>query len=662
LSAVADRPRTTTRRLAPWSRRERRALTASATRLNRGDNDVLRRLQQGWQSRAFTYYDLIGEIWYAGQFYARALQALEIYVAKINPDTGELDKVEDDNVQEYVTRIQDPGGGRSNLLGAYGRLMFIAGECFLVVTEDADVEGEEVWEMLSTDELRPTGEGTFTRYKAPSLNAQELTEVEEGTWEPVDGKCVAYRIWRRHPRYSALADSPMKGILDLCEELLLLTKAVRARALSRAAGAGILLIPEEISIPSADDVGEEDPDEDPFLTDLEEHLQAPLNDAGSASAVVPLIVRAGADYLDKVRHLTLADPTKFYPETGLRTECIHRMALGLDMPPEVLEGTGDANHWTSWQIDEQTWKANLQPIAQNLVGDLTSAYLRPAMRADGVLDWKSYAIAYDASAIINHPDRTKDAKDLYDAGVLSAEALRNANGFDETDAPDDAERNRWVGVKIRDGSLAVYGIPSLKAGGIETAPGVIEQGDTGGGVTTPADSAGTGPPEAEPTVADAPNGVPAARAAAGDRPELTGAMAVALERCRELAGSRLVSRAKGCEDCQPYVRDVPARLVPAALGKFRAGSIAPGWNAAKLVSGGTSGLQTTLLAWGIDHAEVARLCKLVERHAAATLWSRDAATFTLEQRPPTSAELMAAAARGEEPDDVPELVPEVAPA
>lgn len=625
-------------------------------RLNRGDNDVLRRLQQGWQSRAFTYYDLIGEIWYAAQFYARALQALELYVAKIDPDTGELEKVNDDGIQEYVTRMQDPGGGRSNMLGAYGRLMFIAGECFLVVTEGDD--GEEVWEMLSTDELRPTGEGTFTRYKAPSLNAEELKEVEEDTWEPVEGKCVAYRIWRRHPRYSALADSPMKGILDLCEELLLLTKAVRARALSRAAGAGILLVPEEISLPAADDVGEEDPDEDPFLVDLEEHLQAPLNDAGSASAVVPLIVRAAAEYLDKVRHLSLSDPTKFYPETGLRAECIHRMALGLDMPPEVLLGTADANHWTSWQIDEQTWKANLQPIAQNLVGDLTAAYLRPAMRADGILDWKSYAIGYDASAIINHPDRTRDAKDLYDLGVLSAAATREANGFDETDAPDDAEHNRWVGLKIRDGSLAVYGIPSkLGTGGVEISPGVIEQGNNGQ-VVTPADSAGTGPPANEPGVANAPDKTPIA--AAGDRPELAGALAVALERCRELAGSRLVSRAKGCEECQPYVRDVPARLVPATLGKYRAGSIAPGKTATMLVAGGTAALQATLLAWGTDHAETARLCKLVERHAAQTLWSRDVAAFTLEHRPPTSAEMIESAARGEEPDDVAELVPEPA--
>jgi hypothetical protein len=619
LAAAAERrPMRVEHRRPRWWNRRRRGMTASAVRLNPGDNDTLRRLQQGWQSRAFAYYDLIPEIWYASQFYARALQALEIYVGKVDPDTGEIEKVDDERVQEYVTRIQDPGGGRANLLGAFGRLQFIAGECYLLVTLDDD--GEEVWEMLSTDELRPTGEGSFTRYKAPSLNAEELKEVTDDMWQPIEGFCVAYRIWRRHPRYSALADAPMKAVLELCEELLLLTKAVRARALSRAAGAGMLLIPEEISLPADEAVGEEDAEEDPFFADLETHLQAPLNDAGSASAVVPLIVRASGEYIDKIRHLSLADPTKFYPETGLRTECIHRMALGLDLPPEVLLGTADANHWTSWQIDEQTWKAHLQPVAQMLVGDLTAAYLRQALKADGFVDYRDYVVAYDASAIINHPDRSKDAKDLYAEGVLNGEALRKANGFDETDAPDEAEWRRWAGVKMRDSSVAIYGIPSkLGTGGIETAPGVVEDGQA----ATPAGSTGTDAPTVEPTVDVAPSNGATPAPRTGSAAAVEGAIAVALERCRELAGARLVSRARGIEEAQPYIADVPNRLVPASLGRARATTLCPGMTERKLVAGGSETLAGVMLGWGYAHADVAKVCQDVERHAALTLWRRD---------------------------------------
>ena len=73
---------------------------------------------------------------------------------------------------------------------------------------------------------------------------------EEGAWVPVDDRtAVGYRLWQRHPRFSMLADSTMMGVLELCEELLLLTQSVRARARSRLAGSGILLIDERISPP-----------------------------------------------------------------------------------------------------------------------------------------------------------------------------------------------------------------------------------------------------------------------------------------------------------------------------------------------------------------------------------------------------------------------------
>lgn len=602
--------------MALWSRKRPRRhppLTASAQRINRQDGETIRRLQQPWQSRAFIYYDQIGEVKYASQFYARAISMLELYVAAVDPDTGELERVDDDEVQGYVDRIQDPGGGRANLLGSYGRLLFLAGECYLLVTLDED--GEEVWEMLSTDELRAMGDGTFTRYRAPSLGATEIRTGDADMWHPLDGEAVAYRIWKRHPRYSALADSPMQGILDICEELLLLTRAVASRAMSRIP-AGVLIIPDEVTLPALDAVGEEDPDEDPFLDDLEAHFEAPLQDRGSASAAVPFFMRVGGEHADKIRMLELHDPAKFYPETGLRQECITRMALGLDLPPEVLLGTADANHWTSWQIDEQTWKGHLQPVAQTLVDDLTSAYLRPAMRADGYANWGDYVIAFDASAVINHPDRSKDAKDLHAVLALSDEALREAAGFDETDAIQDvAEMNRRLGVMLRDSSVALFGIPSVRTA-IEPAAGEIVSAKPGSGpVTTPAESAGTGPP-AQPAQQDRQLPV----AASGER--LSGAIAASVERCRELAGSRLVSKAQGNEDALELIRDVPKPLVCATLGEVRARTLCPGMSARALVAGGTSALSSTLLSWDVDHAVAARACQVVEQHAAATLWKQ----------------------------------------
>jgi hypothetical protein len=657
-------------------------LAASAIRMTRQDSDMARRVIQGWQTRSFLYYEQCGEIWYAAQFYARALAKLELSVKRLDPaaPTGGEEDVDVASVQDYVTRIQDPGGGRANLLGAYGRLMFLTGEGYMLCTnprdpyadsgiaggdadeggmvdigdeggDDSDVEAltveeeadyeSEVWEFLSTDELRADGDGSFTRYQAPSLGANEVdAENDEGVWEPLPGKAIAYRFWRRHPRYSALADAPMRGVLDLCEELLILTMAVRARAVSRVAGAGILAVPEEISPAPPKPAGDENPVEDPFLSDLTEAMVTPIKDQGTASAVVPFVVRGQAEYLDKLRLITMSDPDKFYPETGLRTECIRRIAIGLDMPPEALIGTEDANHWTAWSIDEQTWKAHLQPIAQMLCDDLTSAYLRPAMAADGVANPEQYVVAYDASAVINHPDRTKDAKDLWDRLAISDEELREANGFPEDSAPDEAEWLRRAGFLMRDSSMAAYGIPSVRAN-IEPDPGQIEGAPQAGGLSpapsaegsppsakTPAESAGTAAP-AQPTEQQASPPHPPTTASAYGA-EVAGAVSVAVQRCREKAGARLRSQCAGIPDAAALIDGVPNVLVAAGLGRDRVSSVMPGTPARELVRGGAAPLIAALVDHGMTRSEATTLAQAAERHAAQTLFVKSPSPLQLD--------------------------------
>jgi hypothetical protein len=471
---------------------DRNALVAAGFRVRHADTDSLRRLIMPWQARSFAYYDLLGEIKFASQFYARMLSPLRLYAAKLdeNGDWIELGQKaagkeaspalssDDQKAVAALDRIQDPGGGREKLLGSYGRLMFLVGETIMLCSKDPETEDEQ-WEMLSTDELRITGD-VMMRFKAPSLNAEEYREPEDDDFEPVDERyAVPYRLWKQHPRYSMWADATMQGVLDLCEELVLLTQAVRARARSRLAGPGILFIDEAITGPAPPEpLPGEDPQEDPYLQRLTQAMTLPIVNEGTAGAVVPLLSRVsvpeGKSVRDMVYHLQIMDPAQLYPETGLRTEIIHRIAVGLDMPPEELEGKSDANHWTVWIIDEQTWKAHGMPVANQLVSDLTGSYFRPQLREDGVTDWKKYAIRYDPADVINHPDRTKDAKELYALRAIGKKALRGAANFDEEDAMTKEELAEAVGIATRDSSLAWDGIPSVKPGGLETQPGVVE--------------------------------------------------------------------------------------------------------------------------------------------------------------------------------------------
>lgn len=600
------------------------SLTAGGEKVTHGQATYLRRLIQPWQIRAFGYYDILGEIKYAAQFYSRSLSNLELYAAEMN-DEGEIVKTENPEAIDALERIKDPGGGgRAGLLAQYGRLMFLVGEALLFVTINQQTSLEQ-WEMLSTDELRLL-DGSYTRFMAPTLPATEFQPAPDELFEPVtDDTAVAYRLWKKHPRFSQLPDATMEGVLDLCEELVLLTQAVRARARSRLAGSGVLFLDDRISPPPDEPVPDEDPLEDPFVADLTEAMTTPIVDEGTAGAVVPLVVRCrvpdGMKLSDLVYHLQIIDPTQLYPETGLRMECIRRIAIGLDMPPEILLGMQDSNHWSAWQVDEQSWKAHLQPLAEQLVQDLTAAYYGPYLMQQGVADWEKYSIAYDATKIINHPDRGKDAKDVYGLGELSGEALRAATGFDEDDAPDEPERARFVGIKVHDSSLAWYGIPSVRqGGGLETEAGEIVSpaGDAG----APEDSTGAevikGPPPAA-------NEQPTPETVIGDGRValIEGAAYMGLLRARESAGSRARTLARRDDAALEAIDGVHAREVIAVLGRARLRELAPQMKERELVSGAHDLIIDALRMFGVDDLDVAeKIAETIENHAVRTLYER----------------------------------------
>jgi hypothetical protein len=297
-------------------------------------------------------------------------------------------------------------------------------------------------------------------------------------------------------------------------------------------------------------------------------------------------------------------------------ELIKRLSIGLDLPPEILLGLQDSNHWSAWQVDEQTWKAHLQPIAQYLVDDLTAAWFRPQLRDDGHKDWRKYTIAYDAAEIINHPDRTKDAKDLHDRIVIGDESLREAAGFDDEDAPTPEEVYRRIGVLTRDSSMAAYGIPSVRGGTLEPEPGEVVSPTGQGGAPVSSNGASNevqkGPAQTQPVPGDVIGSLEVAR--------ILGAADLALRRAREKAGARLVSLAKRDRDAAELILQVRTTQVPFALGPETCERLkAP--EARELVSGAAELLEEALSQWGISDPSIAAfLGEQIERHAARTLF------------------------------------------
>lgn len=584
------------------------AITAASVRVrpNVDAAELAYRQTQAWQQAAFGFYDTDGAAWYAAQFYSRALSKVRLF-AGVKGDDGEIEEAEEGTwAATQMDRLKDPGGGRSQLMTSFGRLMFLIGEGYLVATRTPD--GEQ-WEFLSPSEIRVVpGGGGYLRIRYPGSSPMEMKDAGDDTLEAPETEdgdiAVVYRVWRRHPQFTWLPDSPMRPVLGLFEELALLQLAVGARAKSRAAGQGILLRAAELTWGSPDGQNDDSPQTDRVAQRLQEAIVRPISNPGSAAAAAPIILEAPADMIrdDSVmRHITLSNPLETYPEENLRTELIRRIAIGLDLPPEILLGMADANHWTAWQIDEQTWSAHLQPIVQQLCDDLGATFLRPLARQESQPDADKLVVFYDADEVVSHPDRSNAAKELNKAGLLSAEKTLEVNGFTEADRMGDDEHQEWLAIQLRDKSFLVGTEADME--------GPVESETVDKTMPEPEDSALSEEDAAAATVVASANRV-------------CGAAELALERCRELAGSRLVSMARkpsGCPDCAERVKGMPNSLVASAFGVEQIAGLSA--TPAALVAGGADTFQRAVEQMGVGKPEARKMALMVEKQAADTLTS-----------------------------------------
>ena len=110
--------------------------------------------------------------------------------------------------------------------------------------------------------------------------------------------------------------------------------------------------------------------------------------------------------------------------------------------------TGNSvNHWGVWANEEQTISAHIEPALDDLVGALTSGFLRPAVPGTDKV------IGYDTASLRLRQDRSKEAVELYDRGLLNAEVTLREVGFDpDNDKMSDAEFQRWLLVRLAGGS------------------------------------------------------------------------------------------------------------------------------------------------------------------------------------------------------------------
>lgn len=544
------------------------ALVAAARRIDYSSDDDRKRYkkrQRGWQDEAWRYYDECPEIWYGSNFIGNCLRKVRLCAAR-QPDVSEPptplvepdphDPDDDDVVPltptevqaiDLVERLGRAEGGIGGLMSGFGLNLSITGECVLVGADDEF--GNERWNVYSTDQVFVNQAGQWCI----------RTSQGDKKGSPLSDNSIAYRLWREHPHWSENADSPMRPLLDVVEELLILSRAIRATGRSRLAGAGMLLWPAEANLGSSTpsvQQGVSAQPTDPVLADLMQSMMTPIGDEGVAAAVVPLLTRIPSQYIDQPRHLVFERPID--PEMAKqREELRRRIATGLDIPGEVLLGMQDLNHWNAWMIDETTFKAHLEPLVIQICSSLTSAYLRPLLGAEGAfMDTTADDILmwYDASALIGHPNRGQDANEAFDRYAISEDAYRRFKGFAEEDAPEDEEIQERVARKAAERTGEQLPVPT---GQDAVQPGVPATGQAVGVAASGA------------LVAAGRRPVSGLKLAYRDRElrvRLTGIADAAVFRALERAGATLRRHTSKDAKVKAILTDIPNLLVPSHLG------------------------------------------------------------------------------------------------
>jgi hypothetical protein len=442
-------------------------MTAAAALIPLNDKGEVERFKQrrtggssDWQSEAWEYYDGIGEIKYAFNLVASVVSRIRLYAAAVdnpaeNPVPARNSDLVDPRLAEaaerVIARLDSAYGGQAGLLRDAALNLSVSGECYLVQFPERKGTGlAESWDIRSTDELQLDARNNYIIVPRRDV----LSSGSRGPSSAINLPKSAFvgRIWRAHPRYSEESDSSLRGLLDLCSELLLLNRTFRATARSRL-NAGALYLPDGLSVAASPDPDYPYDDEndlnpgmtaeeaaDEFEDQLIDAMTTPIRDEDSASAVVPLIIRGPAELGDKIKQFKFE--RSFDPALAERSDrVLERILQGLDVPKDIVTGLANVKYSNALQIDEALYKAHIEPLMLLIADALTVVYFRPALIAAGFTEEevKRLVIWYDPSQVATRNDRALDADSGFDRMAVSFETWRRAHGFSSADAPEAKE-------------------------------------------------------------------------------------------------------------------------------------------------------------------------------------------------------------------------------
>ncbi len=533
---------------------EPQAVTAAAVRITGLSGRAWPTYKYGddtWQNEAWRLYDVIGELRFVANWIGSALSRVRLYVAEVDKNGRPQGETKNRKVAALADTLLGGPARRPELIRLAGINLTVAGDAYLIGRSTDDPKSDE-WFVLSRSELK--------RYMGVQEDTYDNMMGEPERLNPSTDMVI--RVWTPHPRRTTWADSPTRGAMPMLFEIERLTRFVFAQIDSRLVSAGLFAIPKETTFP--DEEGNMVEGAEALTQTLLRFASASIRGEGTAAGVVPTFVEMPLEALGKLENIQFTSELS-KQALDLRNEAIRRFALAMDIDPSILSGAGEANHWGAWQIMEGQIKVHIEPLAGRLCDALTQAYLTPALKSIKEQPEK-YVLWYDTAPLTVRPERLKETREMYDAGLVSAEAVRTAGDYKDSDAPtgEEAASKFIKELMLRDPNL--FQIPAVReAVGITKEvlpPDAVfppQQGGMGGAGPPPPPvpptgiSDTSGPPMPAITQAqnapggppEAPAGTPASLTAASSLPGVQSLNVFVISnatvlRAMEIAGKRLV--------------------------------------------------------------------------------------------------------------------------
>lgn len=493
-----------TRRSFPARIDTMRGVTAAAQRFDltkEADRKRLAKAQEQWQTDAWFYVDTVGEAINSRRFIANSFRRVRLYAAfQRDPDaeaiavgdatrptdsdaempTGEEVATTDPGdflpeqwalrAEEIVAGFSARDGGQAVLMERLGVNLFVPGECYLinrkvparaaVVVNDpaapngarlerpGEIEQADDWEVRAADEIRVDPQATLADAARSGVMLVDGPDQRDGI--PLAPDAFIERVWRKHPRWSAWADSNFRAAIGTLEELDLLARLARVSLRSRLV-AGFITFPDELDFGAADaPAGEGEGGQGRRVSldrDLAELWTSVIGDETDVASVAPVPLRGPKEFLDGVKHVPI--PAR-YGETEMKQydAAVARFGRTIELPADALSSVADMNHWNVWQVSEETYEAYIEPLVTIGTEALTFGLLRPLLAQENCPPefLERLVVAADASQLVRRPDRGKVAAEGHGMFALSDEAWRKANGFGVDDAPSDDELRRRLAI------------------------------------------------------------------------------------------------------------------------------------------------------------------------------------------------------------------------